>query len=232
MSLQISAQKTKDALYLKNGSIIYGKLLEIEENQYKMQTSDGSIFIYPFSDVDKYVQETPVFTGRKTTGPGFALEGGFLLGAQITEYVAPFSFNLMGSYTFNTKNIVSLGSGVEFIGVPFTPMFIEYKYILRDNRTTPFFFLRGGGLLHLSGNDGDANPYNSYEKRDFRGGFSATVGTGISWAKEDFEPYLSFAYRYCRTSYALGTYINGNYDYDYHYENNYNRLEIKFGFRF
>jgi hypothetical protein len=212
LSLQISAQKTKDALYLKNGSIIYGKLLEIEENQYKMQTSDGSILIYPFSDVDKYVQETPVFTGRKTTGPGFALEGGFLLGAQITEYVAPFSFNLMGSYTFNTKNIVSLGSGVEFIGVPFTPMFVEYKYILRDNRTTPFFFLRGGGLLHLSGNDGDANPYNSYEK--------------------DFEPYLSFAYRYCRTSYALGTYINGNYDYDYHYENNYNRLEIKFGFRF
>ena len=35
----LSAQKTKDVLYLKNGSIIYGALTEVYADQYKMQTS-------------------------------------------------------------------------------------------------------------------------------------------------------------------------------------------------
>jgi hypothetical protein len=54
------------------------------------------------------------------------------------------------------------------------------------------------------------------------------VGTGISWAKEDMETYLSFAYRYAQTSYKQNNYN----DIIYTYKNNYNRLEIKFGFKF
>jgi hypothetical protein len=231
MSLQLSAQRVKDALYLKNGSIIYGKLLEIAENKYKIQTSDGSLMIYPESDVEKLLKETPVYEGRRTEGLGMSLEAGFLLGAQNSEYDAPFSFNFLGTYIVKTKNILGIGSGVEFLGVPFIPLFMEYKYIVKDRKTSPFFFARGGGLIHLANNNSDYNPYGN-EKHDYKGGLSATIGTGISWAKEDVEPYLSFAYRYCRTSYKLNTYYNGSYDYDYKYENNYNRLEIKFGFKF
>jgi hypothetical protein len=231
MSIQLSAQRAKDALYLKNGSIIYGKLLEVVDNKYKIQTSDGSLMIYPESDVDKLLKETPLFVGRRTQGLGMSLEAGLLLGAQNSDYDAPFSFNLLGSYTVKTKNIISIGSGVEFLGVPFVPLFMEYKYIVKDRKASPFFFARGGRLIHLADNNSDNNPYD-YEKHDYKGGFSATIGTGISWAKEDVEPYLSFAYRYCRTSYRQNTYNNGNYDYDFLYENNYNRLEVKFGFRF
>jgi hypothetical protein len=185
ISLQLSAQRYKDALYLKNGSIIYGKLLEISDNKYKIQIPDGSLIIYPESDVDKLLKELPAFQGRRTEGLGMSLEAGLLLGAQNSEFDAPFSFNFLGNYAIKTKNIVGIGSGVEFIGVPFVPLFVEYK-----------------------------------------------IGTGIIWAKEDVEPYLSFAYRYCRTSYKQTTYVNGNYDYDFKFENNYNRLEMKFGFRF
>jgi hypothetical protein len=46
ITLPLSAQKLKDALYLKNGSIIYGKLLEITDDKYKIQSSDGSLFIF------------------------------------------------------------------------------------------------------------------------------------------------------------------------------------------
>ena len=56
MSLPLAAQKKKDALYLRNGSVIYGKLLEISDNQYKIQSSDGSLFIYPISDVEKFIK--------------------------------------------------------------------------------------------------------------------------------------------------------------------------------
>jgi hypothetical protein len=91
--LPLSAQKTKDALYLKNGSVIYGKLLEISENRYKIQTSDGSLFNYSSDEVDKFLKESPRFEGRKSSGAGFAVETGLLIGSQNSEFDAPFSFN-------------------------------------------------------------------------------------------------------------------------------------------
>jgi hypothetical protein len=228
--LPVQAQKSKDALYLKNGSIIYGKLIEIEGNQYKIQTADGSLLIYPDTDVEKYAKESPTFEGRKKEGPGFALEAGFLVGAQSTDYAAPFSFNILASYTIHTKYVFSAGTGVEFLGVPFTPIFAEYRYILKDKKASPYIFLRGGKMLHLGAKE-ETNDNNYYEKKNFKGGFTCTLGTGVSWAREDIEPYLSFAYRYALTSYVQSVWGTSSY-YDATFRNNYNRLEIKFGFKF
>jgi len=230
ISLPLAAQKKKDALYLRNGSVIYGKLLEISDNHYKIQSSDGSLFIYPISDVEKFVKEVPYVTGRKSEGSGIALEAGLLIGSQVSQYPAPFSFNVMVNYTLNTRNIFSGGSGVEFLGAPYTPLFAEYKYLLKEARVCPFVFVRAGGILHLGSDDIDSNN-GEYDKKNFKGGPSITIGTGISWAKEDVEPYLSFAYRHTSTSYVQKTWNNNDY-YDYTYKDKYNRLEFKFGFKF
>jgi hypothetical protein len=225
--LTLSAQKTKDVLYLKNGSIINGKLLEIKEDRYKIQTYDGSIFIYNSEEVDKLEKETPLFKGRKSDGFGLALEAGVLAGAQTTDYSAPFSFNILACYTAKIKNEIGIGSGVEFIGKPYTPLFLEYKYLINNRETTPFLFIRGGGLFPLSGSDsGTPTEYNT--PFNYKGGGSFAIGTGISWSKNDYESYCSFAYRYAHTSYQQKEYNSGITTY----ESSVNRLEIKFGFRF
>ena len=226
----LSAQKTKDVLYLKNGSMIYGKLMEITNNEYKIQTADGSTFIYSLPEVEKFVNETPKFDGRKKSGFGFVLEAGFMVGAQSTEYDAPFSFNFLGNVTSNTKNIFGLGSGVEYIGQPYMPVFLEYKYLLSDRKTTPFVFVRGGKLFHLNGDEENTDYYYPQynEKKSYSGGLSFTLGTGISWARDDNETYLSFAYRNAHTSYSVKNYNNQYATY----KSSLNRLEIKFGFRF
>lgn len=229
IALPLSAQKIKDALYLKNGSIIYGKLLEISENKYKIQTSDGSLFIFSTEEVDRFTKENPVYTGRKAAGAGFALEAGLLIGSQSSEFDAPFSFNFIVNYTSATKNILGIGSGVEFLGTTFSPLFFEYKRLFSDKKTTPFIFFRGGALVHLGGDEENEDPYNQYYyPKNYKGGPSFGMGTGISWAKEDSETYLSFGYRYARTSYNQSNYN----DIRYTYKNYYNRLEIKFGFKF
>jgi hypothetical protein len=228
IALPLMGQKTKDAIYLKNGSIIYGKLMEISDDQYKIQTSDGSLFIYSFGEVDKFIKESPRFEGRKNSGAGFALEAGLLIGSQNSEFDAPFSFNLIVNYTTITKNILGIGSGVEFMGSTFSPLFFEYKRLFYDRKTTPFIFFRGGALIHAGGDEESdpSNPY--YYPKDYKGGASLGIGTGISWAKEDIETYLTFAYRYAQTSYKQRNYN----DITYTYKNNYNRLEVKFGFKF
>jgi hypothetical protein len=225
----LSAQRSKDALYLKNGSIIYGKLLEISDNKYRIETSDKSLFIFSNDEVDKFVKEIPHFDGRKISGSGFALEAGLLTGAQNNDLEAPFSFNILFNYTVATKNILGIGTGVEFLNSTFAPLFLEYKRILYDRKITPFIFIRGGGLAHFGGdNDTDDNNYPYNYAKDYKGGASFGLGTGISWAKEESETYLTFAYRYAHTSYQQDDYNNVTYTY----KNNFNRLEIKFGFKF
>ena len=228
--IPLSAQKKKDILYLKNGSTIYGKLIEVNDNQYKIKTEDGSIFVYSSAEVEKFINEIPFFDGRKKTGIGIAMEAGFLVGAQSSEYKSPFSFNIVGNITLNTRNIFGLGSGVEYLGKPFTPLFLEYKYLFSDRKTTPFIFLRGGKLFHVKGDSESSDfayPQYNYRK-SYEGGASFTIGTGISWVKEDGETYLSFAYRYAKTSYSMQNYNSQTETFN----NSFNRLEVKFGFKF
>jgi len=58
-SLTAFAQsQLRDVVYLKNGSIIKGVILEQIPNQsVKIQTSDGSIFVYNSSEVEKITRE-------------------------------------------------------------------------------------------------------------------------------------------------------------------------------
>jgi hypothetical protein len=223
--LPLSAQK-KDVLYLKNGSSVYAKLLEIKDNQYKIKTADGSIFIFPSTDIERFANETIEYNGRKNSGFGLALEAGLLIGPQSSEYNAPFSFNILANMTVGTTSIFGLGSGVEYLGQSFTPLFFEYKYLFSQKKTTPFIFMRAGGLFHLSG-ETESDNYN-YTETSYSGGGMLTVGTGISWANDYGDTYLSFAYRYAKTSYTE-EYTNSQ---PVTYRNNYNRLEMKFGFRF
>jgi len=228
---QLSAQKTKDVLYLKNGSVINGTLMEIVDNQFKVRTSDGSLFIFNSSEVDKYLKVASSFEGRKKAGFGFALEAGLLAGSQQSNYDAPFSFNALLSFATETKNVFGLGSGVEFLGRAYTPVFMEFKRLIYDRKTTPFVFLRGGRLLYLGVDESASSVYTwpqTSNKTRYRGGMSLTMGTGISWQKDETEIYLSFAYRYAHTSYTE------NYESPMNetYTSKSNRLEIKFGFRF
>jgi hypothetical protein len=230
IGFQLSAQKTKDVLYLKNGSMVYGKLIEIIDDQYKIQTSDGSVFIYKSEEVEKFAKVSPTFDGRKTDGFIFSLEAGLLVGAQDSRYEAPFSFNILAGSTFKTVNSLSFGSGIEYFGRPFTPLFIEYKHIIYDRKTSPFVFARGGGVIPFGADEQTSSVVYSYDTgpKDYKGGASFTFGTGISWAKEDHETYLSFGYRYVKTSFKQYEYNRGEVTYN----NSLNRLEIKFGYKF
>jgi hypothetical protein len=226
----LSAQKSKDVLYLKNGTRIYGKLMEISNNQYKIKTPEGNIFTFQGTEVEKYVNERAISDSLKKSGGGFALEGGVLAGAQSNKYDAAFSFNLIGSIALNRFDNLGLGSGVEYLGQPFMPIFIEYRHLMSAKKTIPFIFIRGGRLFHINGDfertDLTSPAYNT--PLSYKGGFSLTIGTGISWFKDDYESYLTFAYRNAHTSYD-------ELDYNYQrstYKNAYNRLEIKYGFRF
>jgi hypothetical protein len=226
----LTAQKTKDVVYLKNGSKIYGRIVEINDSICKFQTTDGNLLVYRIKEIAEFKNEDPFFEGRRKSGIGFALEAGVLAGAQSSKYDAPFSFNFLINVTNTTRNIFGIGSGVEYLGQSYMPLFAEYKILFNEKKTTPFIFIRGGKLFHLNGDfestDQSTPQYNV--PKSFEGGGSFTLGTGVSWARNDGETYLSFAYRNLHTSYKETSYPNQTSTF----KTSFNRLEIKFGFRF
>lgn len=57
----VNAQSLQEVVYLKNGSIIRGTIVEQKPNEsLKIQTSDGSIFVYNMAEIDKITKEMPL----------------------------------------------------------------------------------------------------------------------------------------------------------------------------
>ena len=80
-----------DILYLKNGSIIRGTITELSVNsQVKIKTTDGSLFVYKWEDVEKIEKEEAPKTSpqEKNIGGISYKKSGFLLCLLLAEYSA------------------------------------------------------------------------------------------------------------------------------------------------
>ena len=61
----VSAQQYEDVVYLKNGSIVRGVILEqVPGTSLKIQTVGGSQFVYSIADVEKIAKEVPMKNNR------------------------------------------------------------------------------------------------------------------------------------------------------------------------
>lgn len=58
LSLHLSAQQYVESVFLKNGSIIKGTVIEqVPDGDIKIQRNDGSVYVYPMSEVIKITKE-------------------------------------------------------------------------------------------------------------------------------------------------------------------------------
>ncbi len=123
------AQNWEDVVYLKNGSIIKGTIVEqIPNVSLKIQTGDGSIFAYGLDEVEKITKEQAA--GRnKRIGAGWRKNGNGLE----TGYRGFFDFGgTIGTGTFDDNRVeLSTSHGIQI---------------------SPHFFLGvGAGYNHYSG---------------------------------------------------------------------------------
>lgn len=66
MASSLAAQEYIDVVYLKNGGRIRGIIIEnIPNEKVKIQTSDGSIFVYKYEEIEKFTREE----SQKTVKP-------------------------------------------------------------------------------------------------------------------------------------------------------------------
>jgi len=149
-SLAIAQSNYQDVVYLKNGSIIRGIIIEQVPNQsIKIETADKSIWVFQIDEVEKFTKE-PV-QGRRSVSPSqeFApREQGFFTIAEL-GYDAGVGFislnrirmNIIHSYQFTPTFSAGLGTGGRFYtdsDILILPVFTDVRAILMQGPVSPY----------------------------------------------------------------------------------------------
>jgi len=81
LSASVFAAEYQDVVYLKNGSVIKGIITEqIPNESVTIETADGNVFVYKYSEVKKFTKEHKKgVSGKKFSGKDSENDGAFII---------------------------------------------------------------------------------------------------------------------------------------------------------
>jgi hypothetical protein len=170
ISTNAGAQK-KETIYLKNGSIISGKVISRDTGSkvVKIQT-EGNTWAFPIAEIDSVqsYKSPSVFNQR---GYYAIVSMGLQFGNTNYYYGGPsagFSLNVVNGYRFDRYKSLGVATGFDFYSEnEFIPVNIDFRGTLFDRKITPYYFAQAGyGFL--------ANK----ESKDSKGGINFGAGLG------------------------------------------------------
>ena len=160
----------EDVVYLKNGGIIHGIIIEQVPNQtVKIQTKDGNVFVYRIEEIEKLTKEqikrgTGVGIGEiKQSGFTNITEINFGLGLGNSNNDFSYGIQTINGYLVNPYFSAGLGIGVDkYKSVTFIPVFADFRANFINGNVSPFLsadigyslstinYNKGGFLLNPS----------------------------------------------------------------------------------
>lgn len=144
----------QDVVYLKNGSIIRGTIIEQVPNiSIKIETADRSVFVYQIDEIEKLTKEAiQVKSGISLSNSG--LQSGYKgiveLGYQIGtgDYgMDRFKLNIINGYQINPYFSLGFGTGLRYYfdsGLTLIPVFADFRANFMNNKISPYLSLGFG----------------------------------------------------------------------------------------
>ena len=160
VSMSVFSRTSPETVYLKNGSIINGEIIEYQpDKQVKILTSDNSVFICNVDDIEKVTREPIDVVSTKgylVPQKGYRF---FLAADQMVGDMTGFKFTTTHGAQFNNK--IFLGGGVGFCvaddDVEFylsIPVYANFRFDILNKKTTPFIEARAGVAFAIEGTTG------------------------------------------------------------------------------
>ena len=192
LSLAASAQADReDVIYLKNGSIYRGTIIEqIPGVSYKIEIAGGSVIVIKAEDVEKITKEAK--TAGEYSGPYYNeprlrpkpvyeykfRPKGYFFQAQVELQALEMGFRLVNGYKFGRFGYLGLGLGLDgmildiyghtnYSGVYF-PFYVHYGGTILKTQISPFYSIEAGYAFH---------PYSVLSPQNFFGNGSNIVNT-------------------------------------------------------
>jgi hypothetical protein len=239
-------QTQKGKIFLKNGSIIKGKITDPGTSGNYKVVSAGNIWVFPQDQVEMVQYQFPVkepIEPDKISKFVNHTQIGVLAGNNENRKPAPFVMHTSLNYKLNDKIIAGLGTGVEFLNETHMPVFANREYRFNSSKFSPYLFMKAGYTFPLENtrmNYYDVIPYyysysSSYiwqgswytgdEKLKNQGGILLNPGFGVSTMfSQNLGMTFSVGYRYSRLHYKG--------EQNYAIDVDFNRLSLSVGIFF
>lgn len=146
---------TSETVYLKNGSVIKGKIIEqVPDESVKIETKDGNVFVYRADEVDKIEHDEPTVNHSENWAKQFSF--GLLSGISVGEGSTMIPLELTFTKRWHKYFGAGIGLGLDFPtseGKPLIPIFVDVKgYLpLASTSILPFLNLRLGYAINTQG---------------------------------------------------------------------------------
>lgn len=229
ISTYVAAQNYTEVVYLKNGSVIKGVIIEQVPNvSLKIKTGDGSLIICQMNEVEKIIKEERYTRDYRTdidnrkaarnTLKGYKgfIDFGYIV--DLSDYDAN-KVEISTSHGYQFNNYFYLGGGVaadfytdaDLIAVP---IFVDFRANFINKKVTPFADIKTG-----------------YSVGDVEGLYVST-GIGVRFSLKGKKALnLKLEYNYQQhNDHGDYSYNNNYYSYDYDYD--LEGLGFKVGFEF
>ena len=148
----LSGQSGLDAVYLENGSIYRGKIIEHDSTQLKIEIIGGSVFVLPISQVTEIQQEKNNRFVNNTKQKGYInfTSLGVLVGSSTDNKTSPFSGIIDNNYRFSNWFACGLRTGIELINENVIPVAANIKIFVPGSTGRLFFSSSGGYCFPLN----------------------------------------------------------------------------------
>jgi hypothetical protein len=226
--INVYTQKTQDVVYLNNGSVIRGKILENNSEQLKIESCSKNVFVLKKSEIQDITVEpsTTNFPMKKKGYYNFTSIG-TVFGSALNEKPAPFS--LLMEHNFRTGKYFAAGivTGIEFLNEAVMPLGGNIKLMLPTTYGNTFFTgISCGYSISL-----ETPPFidEYYNVTDASGGvmFNAELGA-IFPLERNLSLFIAAGYRYNELNYKREDWYYNSVDRTMYF----NRVSLRIGLAF
>ncbi|MBN1181613.1 MAG: hypothetical protein JXB49_04940 [Bacteroidales bacterium] len=211
--IDLQSMTYRDVVYTKSGSVVKGVIIEQVPNvNLKIQTADGNIFVFDYSDIEKITKESSkadVSTFGGNFSYGVAIGGGGIIGMPFRFGGSAFSFELGAYYrpiVVSGNTSIQLYSSVMAAGGPGINLGTKEK-MSKSKIVKNGISLRGGYAV------GEVNSaifslnwmHESFKKDNPKQSFVFELGGGASYIGE--YRFTETGSNYSYTTYSYGYYM-------------------------
>lgn len=161
----IAQTNYQDVVYLKNGSIIRGIIIEqIINKSIKIETADKNIFVFTLDEIEKITKEQLKMNDEKSQSHSSnskvnitTIDFGYQIG--VGQYgIDRLRLNVSNSYQFNSYFSLGGGIGLRYYSdyeASLVPIFLNIKTNLTEANIKPYIQLLAGYSFDASNNWND-----------------------------------------------------------------------------
>jgi len=227
MSGNLKAQSREDIVYLYNGSILKGKVIEnIKGVHTSIEIVGRNIIVIPDTAIKMILMDQKIVSKDRenlATPVEMKANVNFYGGSQNSG-----GFTFITSYHFPFRLATGAGLGIEWFDHQQIPFMADITYSFLKGSWSPYIYAQGGYAIPLSQKGDD-------DWTEFHGGALAGIGAGMrfNFSKRNALVF-SIGYRYQKTETVTDPYPWSSTwpQYETIRYDEYNRITFSFGFLF